>query len=457
MRFSSEFLLKALDLPQDKDPQVSFDRIWTDSRTIEPCDFFVPVKGDKFDGHDFIPDALERGVKGFLIQEDYERRLPEDTFVIRVPNVLEAFRQIAAVWRNQFSIPVIAIAGSVGKTTVKEMLAALFSSKFRTAKTLASQNGYLGIPMTVLNWQKDTEIAVVEIGIDDKGAMKEHLELVRPTYGVVTALGPEHLEKLESVETATEEEVGLFSFLARTQGWSFWSLDEALLKEREIPKDAFTFSMENRDADYFGQTQDRHLEINAPDKKIRVPLMLPGPHNARNLLAASVVAHSLGVAEDEMMLGLGRFKNPENRLQIEPVENGIHYISDYYNANPTSMEAAFKVLETDFQKNPKVLVLGDMLELGALEEMYHRGLASEIENASPKSVYLTGPKMKWLKDELDKKAVSFPVGYFDSKEELSKELLSGIGKGDVVLIKGSRGMRMEEIAVRSTQHAVRSS
>lgn len=442
--FSSSFLTGALGIQKENLPKIIFKNISTDSRTITKDDFFVPLKGDKFDGHDFIPELLKKGVRGFLVRENYEGPFPEDALVLRVSDVLESFRRIARAWREQFEIPVIAVCGSVGKTTTKELLAAILSGSYQVQKTEGSQNGFAGIPMTLLAWQAGIEAAVVEVGIDEPNAMEKHLEIVRPTHGIITALGPEHLERLGDIEMVVNEETKLFLHLTRIKGLSFWNLDEPLLKNLPVPENAFTYSLEDEKADYFAKATTEKLAVKTPDHSLKIPLVMPGVHNARNLLGAVAIAHSLGLTEEEMIEGLKNFTNPKNRFQIES-RNGIKWIVDCYNANPTSMQAAFDVLTADYARKPKILILGDMLELGRDEERYHRELASMIQALKPKTVFLFGPRMKWLLDEMKKTAINFPVEHFDSKVDLTRRLSETQSPGDIILLKGSRSMRMEEI------------
>jgi len=445
-KFTSEFLSKALKIQTRNNTFFQFDRIWTDSRTLKPTDFFVALPGEKFDGHDFIPQAVEKGVRGFLVREDYQHTHLNGCFVLRVPDTVKGFRKIAAVWRREFRIPVIAVAGSVGKTTAKEFLASLLSGKFQTAKTHGSQNGFIGIPMSLTSWDSGIQAAVVEIGIDDKGAMEDHLNIVHPTHGLITALGPEHLEQLGDVEGVFQEETKLISYLKRSGGAFFLNWDEPLLRERfHKDKHILTFSLEDPQADFFGAILDRRLTVSHGKTVVKIPLPLPGIHNARNLLGAAAIAIVLGLIEGEMAEGLTRFQTPSYRMEIRGTPHGIQLLCDYYNANPTSMEGAFQVLEGEFSGNGKILVLGDMLELGVQSAAYHRGLAASIERLKPKGVYLFGSEMRALEEELGERKVAFPVVHFEDKEKLAKALWLAAQPGDAVLVKGSRGMKMEEI------------
>jgi len=221
------FVAQALGLPQPPGPDAAFTAVSTDSRTMPEGALFVPIKGEKFDGHDFIPKAIAGKARGVLTSRAMAPL--RAVAVFRVPDTVAAFQKIAAAWRKKFSYPVAAVGGSVGKTTTKEFLAAALSGRFRVVKTEASKNGEIGVPMTLLEMRAEHEAAVVEIGIDEAGAMDRLCALVRPTAAVVTAIAAEHLEKLRNLETIAREESLLLVRTAAEGGRAFVNLDDPYL------------------------------------------------------------------------------------------------------------------------------------------------------------------------------------------------------------------------------------
>lgn len=422
-------------------PDLSFNRIWTDTRTIHSSDFFVAIRGEHLDGHQFIEDAIKKGVRGFLVDKDCSAQFPNGELVIRVQDTLAALRLIAEKWRNEFSsIPIIAVAGSVGKTTTKDLLASLLSSQFSIAATEMSQNGYLGIPLSILAWERDIEIAIVEIGIDAPGAMEEHLKLVKPTHGILTALGPEHLDGFQSETSAINEEMRLVFALEESEGQFFWNLDDTYLNQTKPHGNVTTFSLEDPTADFVGKISGDELTVSNGIEGICFPQLLPGAHNGRNLLGAITIASSLGVEGGAMVKALDDFQGAPYRSELIELSNGILVFNDSYNANPTSVYAALQTLESNFPDRSKILVLGDMLELGEDEERYHRVLAEQINLINPERVYLYGSRMRWLLEELQCQAA-----HFTDKSKLAQDLWEKSNSQNVILLKGSRGMRMEEI------------
>jgi len=444
-RFTSEFLAEALAIRTTSNIYFQFNRLWTDSRTLEPNDFFICLSGDKFDGHDFIEEAIQKGVRGFLVREDYRNPGLKGCFVLRVPNTLIAFRKIASRWRGQFKIPVVAIAGNVGKTTTKDLLSHLLRAQFNVVKTHHSENGDVGIPKTLVSWEKGSEVSLVEIGIDEVDAMGDHLNVVKPSYGIITSLGPEHLEKLGNTATAVKEELLLFAYLQHTRGHALLNWDDPFIREWVEPGQRFyTYSLEDRTADFWGQVGTGGLRIHHQGESIELPFVSPGIHQARNLLGAVSLAWILGVPAEKMIEGLGHYQTPPNRMEIQE-RDGVTLMCDYYNSNPTSLEAAFQALEFQYRSSGKILVLGDMLELGRDEIHFHESLAPRIARLNPKSVYLVGPLMRTVKDKLDNLGLKGESFHFSEKDDLANQLWSEAAPGDVVLIKGSRGMRMEDI------------
>jgi UDP-N-acetylmuramoyl-tripeptide--D-alanyl-D-alanine ligase len=443
-----------------------FTSVTTDSRRITPGCLFVGIQGEKFDGSDFAASALEQGAGGVICRHDRaadaRRAAGGRGAVFPVADTQAAYRRLAGAWRAEFAIPVVAVAGSVGKTTTKELLAAVLAGRWPgLLKTQGSQNGFVGIPMTLLELRPAHGAAVIEIGIDDVGAMADHLALVRPTVSVVTAIGPEHLEKLGDLETVAREESLALTRVAADGGSVAVNLDEprlaALAPRLRGAARAIGFTL--REAAAAGRDTLRGrvapdgrsvaLEGTGARASWTLPLPLPGSHNASNLLAAVAVARALGLGEDEITAGLSRFAGGAGgRSELRELPGPIAVVCDYYNANPTSVEAGLALLDEVARRHAgarRWACLADMLELGAEEERYHRELAGPLARLGIEHVLLHGPRMRGLVDELARRKFPGSFRHFDTHDELARALIEGARPGDAVLIKGSRGMRMEEV------------
>jgi len=404
-------------------------QITTDTRTIKPGSMFVAIKGDTMDGHDFILSAIEKGACAILSEKIIE--VPSHITFFQVPSTLNAIRELAHAYRLTFTIPFIGVVGSVGKTTTKELIASLLHGKYeQVRKTEGSQNGFLGIPLTLLSLTPQDQVAVIEIGIDEIGAMEKHLSIVEPTHLMVTALGPEHLHQLKTVEIAASEELKAFDYAANREKKLAINLADPFVHiwfEKHISE----LSLKNFLT--YEKVDQKFLEtFHSP---------LPGAHHEHNLLAAVSMGTLLGLTTEQMQKGLKTFKTAFGRTEIHQLPNQITVIADYYNSNPTSLIAALQLLKSS-HKN--LAVLGDMLELGEDEERFHREIAKEIIKLKIDGVYLYGERMKWLLDELTKNNY-LKAKYFETHEQLTFTLKRNLANKDHILIKGSRGMKMEKV------------
>ncbi|MGE0614192.1 MAG: UDP-N-acetylmuramoyl-tripeptide--D-alanyl-D-alanine ligase [Bacteriovoracia bacterium] len=450
----------ALGLPSSGGSPTPFPRVTTDSRKVQAGDLFVAIPGDVYDGHQFVESALQAGAGYALVSHDFTASPYVESSLIRVPQkiggTIEGYRRIADRWREQFLGPVVAVTGSVGKTTTKELLAAILAGKYsRLVKTEGSQNGFVGIPMTLLELRPDTQAAVIEVGIDEIGAMQKHLDLVKPTACVLSAIGPEHLEKLRDLPTVASEELLSLTYVARKGGTIAVNRDDEWIASWEAPPGApgkeWDFRLRGDGAlgpkSVVGgyDLSTGQLTVTAPAGNGRFPCPLPGEHNARNLLGAITLALGLGLTFEEITRGLAGFKSPYGRTEIHDRAPKQRFLCDYYNANPSSVSAALKLLDEQARLggfSRKLACLGDMLELGADEEKFHRALAEEIRRTGVNQVFLFGPRMKWLADEIQG---AVPTEHFERQEDLADRLGQTLTEGDIVLIKGSRGMRMEKV------------
>jgi UDP-N-acetylmuramoyl-tripeptide--D-alanyl-D-alanine ligase len=442
------FVAGALGLAAPRGPTTLFSEVATDSRTLGSGALFVPIRGERYDGHDFIAAAVARGARGVIASRPVSIADPA-VRIFAVPDTLEAFKKLAAAWRRSFDIPVVAVAGSVGKTTTKDLLAAALSGDFRVLKTEGSRNGDVGIPMTLLALRPEHAMAVVEIGIDEVGAMERHLDLARPTAAVVTAIGAEHLEKLRDLKTVAREETLALRRVAAKGGLVAVNLDDPFLAPlfRELAgPQTIGFTLEagpDQPGVLRGRVSEAFAELRIEGEAF--PLPLPGAHNASNLLAALTVAIGLELSPDAMRRGLASFRPAEGRSEVRRAEGGPLVVCDYYNANPASMAAAIGLLASLAVPGAKWACLGDMLELGPGEERFHRELAGPIRRAGVERVLLAGPRMAALAAELEAGGFAGKVTHFEDVPDLAAALAGHVGAGDAVLVKGSRAMRMERV------------
>lgn len=404
-------------------------QITIDTRTIQAGSLFVAIKGDTMDGHNFIASAIEKGAIAIISEKPVA--VPAHVTLFQVSSTLKAIRELAHAYRLTFNIPFIGVVGSVGKTTTKELIASLLRGKYEwVRKTEGSQNGFLGIALTLLSLDPKDQIAVIEIGIDDIGAMEQHLVIVEPTHLIITALGPEHLHQLKTVEIAASEELKAFDYGMNQEKKLAINLADSFVKNwftkhssELIAKNYLTY--EKIPTDFLAD----------------FPSPLPGAHHEHNLLAAVTMGKLLGLTTSEMQAGLKTFKTAFGRTEIYELPNQVSVIADYYNSNPTSLIAALQLLKG---KHKKIAVLGDMLELGDQEELFHRQIAKEIIKCNIDGTFLFGTRMKWLLDELNRNQYTKAI-HFESHALLVEELKKNISSHDQILIKGSRGMKMETV------------
>ena len=451
--FESTWIETALEVKLSQRRFSHFNRIISDSRKVQPGDLFIALVGEKMDGHDYALQALSKGASGIIVHKEIPGAA-ESANVYLVKDTLEAYRKLAASWRAKFKIPVIAVTGSVGKTTSKEILTSFLQGAVHSVlKTEGSQNGFVGIPMTLLELRDNHKAAVIEIGIDDKGAMLPHMELVRPTACLLTAIGPEHLEKLIDVKTVAEEEIISLKWTHDHAGVIAVNMDDPEISptfQRWKKQSIASFSLDSKNTDFSGSFDESNQTITiheAGQKSHTVTTPLPGIHNARNLLGAFAIARKCGMNADAMIDGFRtHFEGAEGRSRWAKVDSlGIDVLCDYYNASPVSVAAALDVLKAHKSKGKKWVVLADMLELGPNELEFHKGLAPKIIDGKFDHVLLFGNRMKSLNEELKKLSFKGEHHHFESIEALNESLLKSIQSKDCCLIKGSRSMKMERV------------
>lgn len=431
---------------------VEFTAVTTDSRKVPRGSLFVAIRGENFDGNQFIAPSFKGGAAGAI----GEVAVSANGTYFQVSDSLGAFRALAREWRASFDMPVVGVAGSNGKTTSKEFLSAILSGKYgKVWKTQGSQNGFVGIPMTLLELTPDHQAAVIEIGIDEVGAMEKHLAIVQPTAALLTSIGPEHLEKLGDVETVAREEAVALSRTHASGGLVAVHLDDPYIRplwDKLQGGRKLGYTLEPRPGlsgeIYTGTSDAKTLTVSGGKLKaaFTLPLPLRGRHNAMNLLGATALALGLGLTPDEIRRGLDAFEGAEGRSEVRELADGTVVLCDYYNASPPSVSAGLDLLQELAHGRRRFACLADMKELGPDELKFHRGLAPKILAQKVENVFLFGDRMKHLEDELKKGGFRGErLAHFASREALAAALVSAIKPGDAVLVKGSHSMKMEEV------------
>lgn len=433
----------------------AFRGVSTDSRVIAKGDLFVALVGERFDGHDFLRTAVEAGAAGVVVQRDRQRKgngLPPDVTVLSVEDTLKALGDIAHYWRMKFDVPVVAVTGSSGKTTTKEMAAAILGQTKNVLKNEGNLNNLIGLPLTLLRLQPRHEAVVLEMGTNRPGEIRRLAEIAGPDIGVITNVGPAHLEGLKSIEVVREEKGDLFVTMAG-RGTAVINIDDPNLSfwEERWAGRKVTFGIEKPaevHAEHISHEGERGtiftLVAGKHSREITVPTI--GNHNVYNALAAAAAALACGIPFEAICRGLMSFKPVAGRMEVHRLKNGAFLIDDAYNANPASVGEALKTLRELKGESRTVLVLGDMLELGEASETFHAEIGRMIGETGVEEVFLRGRFAGAVAHGAVKKGLRADRIRVDwAPEEIAESLKRGLREGDWVLVKGSRRMKMEDI------------
>jgi UDP-N-acetylmuramoyl-tripeptide--D-alanyl-D-alanine ligase len=419
-----------------------------DTRTIQEGNLFIPIKGEKFNGHEFVQKAIENGASATLWNQN-EPNVPENIPVLLVEDTLTALQQLSKRYREQLSVRVVGVTGSNGKTTTKDMIFSVLSTSYEVLKTEGNFNNHIGLPLTMLRLKEDTEIAILEMGMSSRGEIELLSQLAAPHVAVITNIGESHLLDLGSRDEIAEAKLEIVSGL-QEEGLLIYNGDEPLLTSRvgKMSIKTETFGKTNN-VDLYPLTIEQKKQSTlftisqAPDVTYEIPVL--GVHNVHNALAAIAVGRFFNIPFSTIAEGLKTLKLTNMRMEMIPSSKGFDIINDAYNASPTSMRAAISLLEDLKGYNRKFIVLGDMLELGAEEKSFHYEVGQMINPKNIDYVFTYGE----LGLEIAKGAATAfekeRVRHFDDKKQLVQHLASLIQKGDVVLVKASRGMKLEEV------------
>ncbi|MGA6827969.1 UDP-N-acetylmuramoyl-tripeptide--D-alanyl-D-alanine ligase [Nitrospira sp. NS4] len=447
-------------------------RLNMDSRTIRSGDLFVAIKGDRFDGHDYIAMALSRGAVGAIVHDAYV--VPQailktggksSPFILGVRDPLFAYQQLATHHRCRFDIPLVAVTGSNGKTTTKEMVASVLGQRWRVLKTEGNLNNRIGVPQTLFRLTARHEAAVIEMGVDNVGQTTRLCEIARPTIGIITNIGPDHLEFFGSMEGSAQGKAELLDLLppggaailnaddpyfdylaarARCRVVSFGyspKADVQAVQEKSDGKDGTIF----------------RLLLPGKVRHTIVRMKVQGSHNVTNALAAAAVGTVLGISGAVIAQGLSRFRPAAMRSQVV-MSHGVRIINDCYNANPASMKAAVQLLAQSGAGRKTIAVLGDMLELGPNAARMHEEVGAFIAQQGIAQLIACGSLGQGLAEGARRAGMN-PGAVLEVADAAAAAtaVKAMVAQGDVVLVKASRGMKMEQVvsALQGTKRVAR--
>lgn len=424
----------------------SFESVSIDTRTLQPGDLYVAIQGEQFDGHDFVAQAEQSGASACVIKEDFNI-LDKKTPVIQVADTKIALGLLASAWKKQYQSFCVAITGSSGKTTVKEMIAAILSLKSQTLATKGNFNNEIGVPLTLLRLKKADKYAVIELGASAEGEIDYTAKLVCPDVAVITNIAPAHIEGFGSIDAISRAKSEIFDGLVEN-GIAIINLDEPFntnWKPKLINKNVVKVSSVFRDeADMWvdnvvmQKQGNSTFQIKSPESTLEIRLSLLGLHNVHNALLAAAAAKASGASDDHIVKGLESVKPVPGRLHPRKGIKQLRIIDDTYNANPSSVKAAIDLLSVCSDKT--AIILGDMGELGQESVLQHEKIGAWAAKKHIKQLVAIGNFAENVAVGFGQQAV-----VFQHQDEAIKKLPDILERGATVLVKGSRSAHMENI------------
>jgi UDP-N-acetylmuramoyl-tripeptide--D-alanyl-D-alanine ligase len=433
-----------------------FAEVSIDSRKISPSDVFVAIIGDVHDGHTFLEDVIHQGIYGVVINKKKAKEFPTSDWhntkvtAIAVEDTTKALGDLAAFHRNRTDASVVAITGSNGKTTTRKLISAVIARQFNTLSAIGNYNNQIGLPLTLLKLQQGHTWAVVELGTNGPGEIARLAEISSPEIGVITNIGPAHLEGLGSLEGVMREKGDLLKHI-KSNGKAILNADD-----RRILKLA---EKTDREVILFGLSEDATIRAEAvkekaggisfilvlPQERVPVQLSISGQFMVPNALAAAAVGYVVGLSAEQIKVGLEEFCPAPGRMSFFQMPNGIHIIDDTYNANPDSMKAAILALKALRANSRSILIAGDMLELGKQSASMHIHIGKLAATSGIRKIYVAGEFAEAVAKGAQDSQMNGRDIFTGTKDEILKDLKNYLKSGDWVLIKGSRGMAMEDI------------
>ena len=426
-----------------------------DTRTIQKGDTYLAIKGEKFDGNLFWKQALENGADCVIVSEipkDKEvLKNYENKTMIRVKDTLEALYEIAKLKRSFYQIPVIAITGSVGKTSTKDIIANVVSKKYKTLKTIGNNNNNIGLPFTILKLQ-DEEAMVLEMGMNHFGEIRLLTNIAKPDICVITNIGTSHIGNLGSRENILKAKLEILE--GNEKATVVINKDNDLLhkwqEENQNEKTIITYGIQEH-----SDMNAKEIKLNndssefaceLENKKVNITVPVGGEHFILNALCAVSVGKILKIEPEKIVEGIEGFELTKKRMDIAELANGIKIINDAYNASLESMQASLNYL-AEFKNNRKIAVLGDMLELGEYTKELHEKVGEAVVQSQIDILFCTGEKAKYIEEQAKAKGMTKEnVYWFENKKKMVEKIKEVAKANDIILLKASNGMRFFEIA-----------
>ncbi len=418
-----------------------------DSRTAKPGDVFIAIKGEKFDGHDFIAQVIRKSAAALVVSESIkisDKRIP----VIRVDDTTKALGSLARFHRDRFSIPVIAITGSAGKTTTKEMVAAVLKTQYKVLKNIATENNHVGVPLTLLRIKKSHEAVVVEFGTNHFGEIRRLTFIANPTAAILTNIGESHLGFLKNLQGVFREKYDLVESMRKPSS-VLYNCDDPYLRKIKAKNSGhrlIRFGIHgecNYRAGSIEIKDNTFLQFKVNNARTFC-LRTPAAHNVYNALAAVSCADLFKVRYKNIQKALQRFRFPPGRLSVQKF-GSYHVIDDTYNANPISFRSAIGALNNFNTCGRKILVCADMLELGGESKRLHESIGNLVADSPLDCVVTVGRNSRFISQMAKKKNKKLEVHHCTSFEAAQNRLKNYLQPKDIILVKGSRDMHMERM------------
>lgn len=435
-------------------PESLVSAICTDTRTIKPGDCFVALPGENHDGHDFISQAAAKHISAVVVsRRDVNRDIPAGTAVVRVSDTLYALGELARYLRRQYTLPLVGITGSNGKTSTKEMVAAILGINQSVLKNTGNLNNLIGAPLTLLSLNASHQAAVIEMGINVFGEMQRLVEITRPTVGLITNVHPAHLQGLQSPDHILSEKGKLLESLSQDQ-LAVINHDDGRLRSFAACLKARTVSYSMQDSsvavhlagpiEFDGEASV--FPVNLEGKRVVMRASILGVHQVQNALAAAAVAHGMGHLAETIVEGLARHRSVHQRMELKQLENGNILVDDTYNANPMSMLAAVRATIEASRKQPVIAVLGEMRELGPESRNLHREVGRQIGSLGITCLITLGELAAAINEGAQEAGMAKSACHHaQDHEEIVSLLKTQPIKDSWILVKGSRGMTMERV------------